>query len=518
MVEMTQMIRRICLFAGVVLPGVAGLCAQQPPVEARIAGLEGNAEYMSLLEEDARLQMREDSVVNAVENMRRQLRENPSAGRRMADEILESESRIFEIRTAKGRLIDRINTIEQEWVLANLGGAAASSPGLQNAALPRIPESEQVRNLVDNAYFRTELPAADYAALLRSQRMEPQIAACADRYFANYEAIDRLADAYRAATAEADAVEIYGRYETLRKANRALADSLSEAWNYVFDNKNYAYGYLLDKLGREEMLEQQEEEAAKTARTLAALSGETVSDKIVDYFLRKQMLVEYETAMAELLGLGRAADSLRGVTTRLQTIGFCRPPQELEERCFIEYEEISFPSKPRYTAQRPIPECKVYARGTIYRVLLGSFKTKRSIATFRGASPLSFMADDAGKWRYFAGGFATRQEAETAQALLKKRGFVRPEIVVWHDGVCRNISVDGEVAEPVFRVEIASSSPLSEEVKRAVAQTAPDADVSRAGQKFVVGMFDDRAIAERVEAAVRRVAPEMEIKIAEMGE
>lgn len=53
------------------------LHAQQPKVEARIAGLEGNAEYMSLLKEDARLQIREDSIVNAVERMRRRLREDP---------------------------------------------------------------------------------------------------------------------------------------------------------------------------------------------------------------------------------------------------------------------------------------------------------------------------------------------------------------------------------------------------------------------------------------------------------
>ena len=50
-------------------------CGRQ--LSYRIAGLEGNAEYMSLLREDAQLQIREDSIVNAVERMRRQLREDP---------------------------------------------------------------------------------------------------------------------------------------------------------------------------------------------------------------------------------------------------------------------------------------------------------------------------------------------------------------------------------------------------------------------------------------------------------
>ena len=49
------MIRKFGLFAGAALLFAGVMRAQQPPVEARIAGLEDNAEYMSLLEEDARL-------------------------------------------------------------------------------------------------------------------------------------------------------------------------------------------------------------------------------------------------------------------------------------------------------------------------------------------------------------------------------------------------------------------------------------------------------------------------------
>ena len=67
MVEVTQtMFRRILIYAlGAVFLTAGGVRAQQPEVEARIAGLEGNAEYMSLLREDAQLQIREDSIVNA---------------------------------------------------------------------------------------------------------------------------------------------------------------------------------------------------------------------------------------------------------------------------------------------------------------------------------------------------------------------------------------------------------------------------------------------------------------------
>lgn len=85
MVEMTEMgFRRIhiLLFSVLGLTFAAlPLAAQQPPVEARIAGLEGNEEYMSLLREDAVLQSRVDSVVRAVEQVRLRLREHPTNAR-----------------------------------------------------------------------------------------------------------------------------------------------------------------------------------------------------------------------------------------------------------------------------------------------------------------------------------------------------------------------------------------------------------------------------------------------------
>lgn len=245
MVEMTEMgFRRIhiLLFSVLGLTFAAlPLAAQQPPVEARIAGLEGNEEYMSLLREDAVLQSRVDSVVRAVEQVRLRLREHPDERQACSEEILRLESRIFDLRNAKGRLIDRINTIEQEWVLANLDNPDAASSERPAA---RVPDSLKVRNLVYNPCFGEQLPKADYAALLRAQELELRAVDLVNRYFANYETAAQLAEAYAAAATESEAGEIYDRYGAMQRIDRALSDSLAGVWNYIFDNKNYAYGYL----------------------------------------------------------------------------------------------------------------------------------------------------------------------------------------------------------------------------------------------------------------------------------
>ena len=512
MVEM--MLRKMFkyMLSAVALCTVGTLCAQE--VAPRIAGLEGNEEYMSLLREDARLQFREDSVTRVIEESRRLLREEPETRAERSQQILALESEVFEIRSAKGRLIDRINTIEQDWILSNLG--SEPTPESEQPALH--VRSGRVRYLVQSPYFREQLPQADYAALQQAQREEYAAAEDVQRYFENYRALADSVQAYEKVDNEQAATSLYEHCTVLQQLNRTLADSLSKRWNYIFDNKSYAYSYVLETLGREEALAREEELLAKATRRLAALKGRTESDEVVDYFLRKEVLLDYEVSVAEALGLDAARDSLRQAGVWLNGAEFQLPKIELRERYFLDYDSITFASTPRYTYKNPIPECPVYTNGTIYRILLGTFNTKRAVSTFRGAEPLFYLVNDEHKWCYYAGGFATREEAEAAQALLKEHGFLRPEVVVWVDGVYRNLARDPRPALS-YRVEIAGLPALSDPVKEAIAATAGGRELSRVGQQlFVVGLFDDRAEAQRVADAVAQADNALEIKVAEIAQ
>ncbi len=514
------MFRKICIsILGAVVAAMPGTFAQPPQVEARIAGLEANEEYMSLLGEDARLQIREDSIARIVGRMRQQLQDDPANRRSYSQEILELEGRMFEIRNAKGRLIDRINTIEQEWVLANLSGALHSEKPAGQRAETIVPDSLKVRNLVYNIYLRDNLSAEDYAALRKAQKLETDAVDYANRYFANHATLAALVENYDSAQTEAEAAEILDRYEALQGLNRVLGDSLSRTWNYIFDNKSYAYARLLDKLGEEPVLTREEELAADAARQLSDLREEVASEAVADYFLRKRVLADFEGEVARVLGLDEALDSLRGVRSQLEAVDFRLPRITVTERYFLEYDSVAFSSVPKYTYQNPIPECKVYSRGTIYRILLGTFNTKRAAATFRGAYPLCYRIDDAGKWCYYTGGFATREEADRAQALLKKHGFLRPEVVVWVDGEYCNLAHESEAETGVAcRIEISGTDALSDEAKAAIA-AAGDSELSRVGEdRFVVGTFASRSAAQQTASALRAVEPDLEIKIVEIGE
>ncbi len=492
------------------------LHAQGPVVEPRIAGLENNEEYMLLLREDAQLQIREDSIAEVVAQTRRLLRSNPEGRQALSQEILRLEGEIFELRSTKGRLIDRIGTIEQEWVLSNLNAPDAVA---EEEGSVTIPDSLKLRNLIDNSYFRDNLPQEDYGALRRAQRMELPTEEYVTRYLANYTSAREFAEAYAGAQSQSEALDYEARYKELQAQNLCLADSIVHDWNYIFDNKSYAYAYLLEGMQQESILAREEEALSEVARELTTLRETTSADVVADYLLRKRVILSYETALAELLALDAARDSLASVKSRLAGIDYHLPPLAIEERTFIEYDSVAFSSTSKYTYQNPIPECKVYPRGVIYRLLLGTFNTKRAASTFRGAYPLYYQINEAGKWCYYTGGFATQAEAESMVKVLKKQGFVRPEVVVWRDGVYRNLTQNPEEELPQnrFRVEISGCDVLPDRVKEVVAASAEGYELSRVGQQlFVIGVFDDRAVAERLSEALQQADSALGIKIVEV--
>lgn len=507
------------LFA-LLFAGTTAALAQQPVV-ARIAGLEQNEEYMALLREDALLQQREDSIAAAVVRVRNLLRDDPENQRRYAQQIMQSENSIFEVRTKKGRIIDRINTIEQEWVLANLN-ADASRRTQTVPESSELPDSLKRRNLVKNRPFARHLPAEDYAALQRAQRAETRAVAFVNSYLENYETLSALERSFDSLRTEEEAIALKERFAELAAQNRRVADSLSAVWNFIFDNKSYAYDYLLEALRKEQLLDRQSARLSEAMREISSLQGETASDELVDYFLRKQMLVEYEKSVAEAFELGTARDSLQAVQEQLAKIDYRLPKVSVSDRIFIQYDSLVFSAQPVYSAQHPIPPCRIYERGTIYRVLLGNFQSKRPVSTFRNTSPLSYLEED-GRWRYFAGGFATAAEAQEAQVRLKKRGFLRPEVVVWIDGEYRNLSQQPlpTATASGYRIEVTGADALTEAMRSAVTALYPSVEVSRVGAAlFVIGTFAERTDADKAVEALHAAAESgsPKIKVVELAE
>ena len=137
---------------------------------------------------------------------------------------------------------------------------------------------------------------------------------------------------YDTVRTEQAAVDLFGRYRTVANLGRVLRDSLTAGWGYVYDNKSYAYDYILDKLNCREQQARQQKALDDVRRQMSAAQAEGLVDALPDYYIRKRYLTDYEREIARLLGLGLASDSLKRVALQLQTIDFRLPKPEITER------------------------------------------------------------------------------------------------------------------------------------------------------------------------------------------
>ena len=490
--------------------GTVGVSAQN--VTARVAGLEENKEYMTLLKKDEGLRSRTDSLMGVMRGVRSSLSKNTelrdSLTQQRADSLLvilsDAESAIYAARAEKMKLIDQINAIEQNHVLKSMGniGDAQSAQGS--------------KSIYNNAYFVKSFEPEDYKMLMEVHSKEKTAYEYAQNYTANYLKIKTLYDKYLVAQSEAEAESVYADMAGVMDENMILNRQLQKLWAEIYDQKVYVYSYFLEKEGREDILQLVENQMAEARQEKLNSIDNCVSESLADYCLQKPIALNYEMYVAKLLNLTSAMDSLSAAARVVRKVDYRMPKIDFERRSFVDYAPIEFSSRSPYNAQNPIPECVVYEYGTIYRILLGTYKYKQAVNIFRGASPLAIETLEDGRFSYYAGGLKTRAEAEKAVEIMKKKGFRNPEIVEWCDGRKTNLS-DVNGGEPItYRIEIKGGE-LDDMIHEVIETMAAESQITKiAEESFIVGIFDSKAIAERLAQAIAKCNESLDVKVVEL--
>lgn len=473
--------------------------AMYAQVQPRIPGLGGNGEYIELLQNEKTLLQREDSLNRVITQLRDEFRRNPSERAKYSNSILSVEGEIFDVKNRIGILTGRIAAIEEVFILNNLG---AESPSAAE------PPKKGNANLVQNAVFKELLPPDDYTALVRSQEAEKAINNQVVRYLRIYDAITALAPEYHKADNAPLADSLYSRYLDATDENALLCESVDSLWSYIFDNKLFAYSYLLEKRNQTDVRARLEAAGRDMRDRIAQRRDKSQSEQITTYFEQKKLIFEYEKALADALKLTDAADSLSRAEKIFNAQVRDIPQIPFEERSFLIFQNITVHTPSKYNAQNPIPELTVYQRGSIYRVLLETYPVRQGVAVFKGLYPLGYLRQSDGKYAYYAGGYAQWNAAKAAVEEMKKRGFRNAKAVVWNNGTASILDerpVINSVGKPVtFRVEISGAgNSLSESAQATIRQAAEGKDISRAGSLFMVGPFVSAVAAETVAASIR---------------
>lgn len=473
-------------------------------VVARVAGLENNARYMDLLVQEQRLQKQEDSVVNVIATTRKLFASATAAERgQYGQAILKLESDLFEIRNQIGEVGASISSIEQEYVMAHMDvqSVAPSTPAVDTA-------KKQVPNLVYNDYFKTNLSPTDYQSLCNSQERESLLLpGLISQYIANYHQMEAMATEYDTAE-RVQAEEAWAKLQTMIGINAALSDSIAHVWSFIYDNKIYAYNYLLDRLNKSEQLSNFDSQFRKINQQIASMREKVASDAVYGYPLCKKLVLDYELSLSDMLGYTQAHDSLTKVAQQIGALNYAFAPVNPAPRNFIEYGAIEVTSPSKYNYAHPIPENEIFKYGTVYKVQVGSFLRKQPVSIFRNVSPLCYEKTDEGRYVYYAGAFRELSEAQAAVEQLSKIGFRKPMVVVWRDGIFEALGEDAspstsaEQADVLYRVEFTDSGEeMNDAVKEILATAAPDKETSRTsapegGYLYSVGTFTDRTSAE----------------------
>ena len=473
--------------------------------------LNTNPEYVELQEREKTLVAKEDSVSMIMNDVRSKFRiyadslcnegltPTPEEFSAFSDRILELEQQIFDIRTMRGDIIARINELEQEWVLAQMN-APIEEEAAEEEVVEEPMELPLYRNLIDNHCIKDVLYAEDYTELCEAQGEDAEMDSLVDEYMATYNRMRDVAECYRTVDNEADAEVLFAEFATLKSDAETQAEKIEARWNHILDTKYYAYGYLLERDRHYDLLDESSAEFADMRRECSREAGYYATDALMHYALGRPTLRDFEYDFARTMGLNEAADSIATLQREPREVNYRLEPMSLERRLFIDFQPIAIGRTNFYKDTNPIPALKIYERGTIYRILLGEFRSKQPMTLFKGVQPLYITRNDEGNYVYYAGGFATRREADEAQLFLKEKGFKAPEICRWQNGAVMNITVvenenDGSVAIPVsgtrYMIKI-STDTLSDELRAVIAAEAPRQGISKEAGGFTLGTFDSR--------------------------
>lgn len=496
--------------------------------EPRFPGLEENSEYMELRERNSMLLEREDSVQRLIAAAREEFSATrdsitnvSEAMDRYSSYIIELEQRVFELRQERGDVITAINNIEQQYILEHMYSEQHYDE-MESEVQDSVARVPGHRELILNDIFTELLSAEDYDELKRAEAEESTMDSLARRYLDTYHTLATTADMYNAATTEAEANELFVKFHSLRDEAESLNDDIESVWNHILDTKYYAYGYILERRLRYDLLDRSSEEFSQMQQQCSANDGTYASDALMHYAIGRPTLLDFEIDIAREFELEEALEALIAARNTLSLPAYDIAPLAIEQRLFLDYEPITIGRTNFYNASNPLPALKVYERGTIYRILLGTFRSKQPMTLFKGVQPL-YIEEGEDSYAYYAGGFATRSEADEAQLFLKEKGFRRPEVCRWRDGEMINLSVaaeqeDGTEIAPVGSryIVVMECDSISEEMRTVITVAAPEKRISRIGEEFAVGTFTERSEADIFISTLTEQHPEVVVKLKEL--
>lgn len=418
---------RIVCFGWCWLAGTGMACAQ----EVRMAGLAENAEYTRLLREQEMLKACEDSTLSLIEQNRR-LFEEGSDRERVGGEIVRLESELFDVRSKIGKVAARVAAMEQTYLIEHMDNEGEAETSVVTGE----------RTLFDNPFFVENLSRNDRTLFGLSPRIEPEVMKINRLVSGLYDQLLTVKRQYEAAGDEETIDSLWRRSGELKEQIEQVDALMERLWLVIYDRKRDNYPVLVDQIGTLDRLQlEQLDRESRQVRRAEGWAGEQLAPLVATYPLQKQLMLDYEIAMAEALELTAARDSLATERGKYSAEKLAEEMTyrdiRFEPRSLVVYAPITKAGEGEsrnYTTVADIPTLHVPKAGIYYTVQIANYATApKSIDVFKGMTPIMSQKATNGQWRYMAGGFDTYAAASAAAAQMVRGGF-RATVVAYADG------------------------------------------------------------------------------------
>lgn len=478
--------------------------------QSHVKGLEGNEDYMILIKSQKKLRNVLDSTQTLINSVRKSFEtagNNLQSKEKIAKDIVRLEAELYEIRTQIGRSTAQSSSIEQEYVIQNIGGQ-------QTETIPT--EATKIsRSLFNSQFFIANLSSAEVSLLNSAPaKVDPQIREITHTIDQLYGALGELKISYEASD-DQDVIDSMVLAAGKIKEQIEDADAqVEKIWLLLYNQKLDNYLILIDKLGTIDRLTLEQLDVENRAvRRAEGLASEQLAPLIATYPLQKRMALDYEIALAEALVLPQAKDSL---TAELKKISATTPTYSdiiFRPRNLVVYSPITKHEVSPYPTSSEVPQLKIPSRGIYYTIQLSAMSAPATnISIFKGMMPLMQEKMSDGRIRYAAGGFRTYAEAQSALNQMIKAGFRAPVIVAWIDGA-QTTATKAKAAEALvtsinttsgtgaFTVDIQpNEGRLPSSLRDVIATYAPGKTILRSSPNGVViysvGNFTNHAAAQ----------------------
>ena len=465
-----------------------------------------------------------DSVKKVLKEYRERYVKNEDERQQLAPVILVLERDVEKLQAEYEKQLDLVSQGDIKGALVAYDKACAEA---EEARKKRIAEAEKAaaagnagsanparirRDLVANDYFSENLSPKDYASLRESQLSEVKLKGLVDSYAVKYGELLALQSEYMEAPTKEKADKVATLFAAKERELSAIDAQISAIWSKSYYNKVYAYDLLMERSGNTAMLDLSAKAVAQAEREVNANCDLYQSGALVDYYVRKKSLTQFELEVASTLNLKPSSDSLRVVMSELKHRDYRLSKLHLPYRNFILYENIEIKSGSANSSKTAIPSVKVYDYGVVYRVRVGVFSSRRQLSAMRGAKPVYCSSTThSGYFAYYVGGFRSEKEALAGAEQLKKAGFQEPIISVWVNGVYYPTIQDMRNSVSQYSLKITGVSALTDEMKAKVA----DYTISRSGSSFYVGVFVDKAMADSLATDLQAIGGDVDVKVIE---